>query len=277
MTQVDVLIPTRDRPAALAVTLSALIGQTFGDFRIMILDQSDGQAGFEAAEAQAVIRVLRARGREVLASRNLPRRGLAQQRQALLEQATAPYVLFLDDDVILEPGVLDRMVNALALTRCGFVGSAVIGLSYAKDVRPLQQRVEFWEGNAVTPERVVPGSPEWARHLLHNAANLWHVQNAQTIPPGRWRLYKLAWAGGCVLYDRLKLIDCGGFSFWREVPPEHCGEDVRAQLAVMARHGGCGIMPSGAYHQELPTTVPNREVDLPVWRGLAPLGVTASG
>jgi hypothetical protein len=31
----------------------------------------------------------------------------------------------------------------------------------------------------------------------------------------------------------------------------------------MARHGGCGIMPSGAFHQELPTTVPIRDVDAP--------------
>ncbi|WP_432812908.1 hypothetical protein [Pantanalinema sp. GBBB05] len=32
----------------------------------------------------------------------------------------------------------------------------------------------------------------------------------------------------------------------------------------MARYGGCGIMPSGVYHQELPTTVYDRSQDAPL-------------
>jgi hypothetical protein len=32
----------------------------------------------------------------------------------------------------------------------------------------------------------------------------------------------------------------------------------------MARHGGCGLIPSGAYHQELPTTITARDVDAPL-------------
>ena len=52
----------------------------------------------------------------------------------------------------------------------------------------------------------------------------------------------------------------GGFDFWRELPPEHAGEDVLAQQRVMARAGGAGILPSGAVHLEAPTTVPDRSV-----------------
>jgi hypothetical protein len=69
--------------------------------------------------------------------------------------------------------------------------------------------------------------------------------------------------GGCVLYDTSALRDCGGFGFWHELPREHCGEDVLAQLRVMARYGGCGLIPSGAYHLELPTTIPDRRTDAP--------------
>ncbi|TWG85986.1 Glycosyltransferases involved in cell wall biogenesis [Cupriavidus gilardii J11] len=265
MRAVDVLIPTRDRPAALAVTLTGLLGQRFTDFNAVVLDPSDGSPGYDAGEARAAIRLLRARGHAVQLARNLPRRGLAHQRQCLLERAGSPRVLFLDDDVILEPEALQRMMEALDAAACGFVGSAVIGLSFADDVRPHQQAVEFWPGDRVKPEHVMPCSPAWRRHLLHNAANLWHVQRDIPLPPRGWRLYKIAWIGGCVLFDRAKLLDCGGFSFWCDVPEEHCGEDVLAQLRVMARHGGCGILPSCAYHQEVPTTVPNREVDLPRW------------
>jgi GT2 family glycosyltransferase len=171
-------------------------------------------------------------------------------------------VLFLDDDVIVEPDLVARLLQALREERCGFVGSAVIGLSHAHDVRPHQQAIELWEGR-VQPECILPGGPEWQRHHLHSAANLWHVQRRLGLTAATQRKYKVAWVGACVLYDREKLVDCGGFDFWRELPDAHCGEDVLAQLRVMERHGGCGLIPSGAYHQELPTTVTDRRVDAP--------------
>ncbi len=71
----------------------------------------------------------------------------------------------------------------------------------------------------------------------------------------------MSWIGGCVLYNRAKLIDAGGFDFWRRVQEKHQGEDVAAQLAVLERHGGAGVLPSGAYHLESPTTVTEREVE----------------
>ncbi|AKJ27512.1 glycosyltransferase family 2 protein [Caldimonas brevitalea] len=260
--RVDVLIPTRNRRTALAATLAALIGQSHRAFDVVVSDQSDGEAGYEGGEIASIVRLLEARGHRVSLLRNLPRRGLAQQRQFLLDQAHAPYVLFIDDDVLLEPEVIERLVGVLQSERCGFVGSAVIGLSYRDDVRPHQQSIEFWDG-PVRPEQVRPGTPQWQRHVLHNAANLWHVQRELALAPGETRLYKLAWAGGCVMYDTAKLREVGGFGFWTELPDEHCGEDVLAQLRVMDRYGGCGVLPSGAYHQELPTTVPQREVDAP--------------
>lgn len=265
MRRVDILIPTCNRPEALAATLTSLIGQRYTDFAVQVMDQSDGAAAYDHPVAVAALRVLRGQGRSVEVTRNLPRRGMAQQRQALLERATAPRVLFLDDDVILEPGVLQRMMEALDFTECGFIGSAVIGLSCADDVRPEQQYIEWWNDNRVESEDVLPGSSAWQRHKLHNAANIWHVQQALEMKEEEWRLYKLAWVGGCVLFDRHKLLQCGGFSFWKEAPPGHCGEDVYAQLQVMRRFGGAGIVPSGAFHQELPTTVEQRDIDLPHW------------
>jgi hypothetical protein len=110
---------------------------------------------------------------------------------------------------------------------------------------------------------VRPGTAQWQRHRLHSAANLYHVAQRLRLTPASQRVYRVAWVGGCVLYDSAKLRACGGFGFWRELPAEHCGEDVLAQLSVMARFGGCGLIPSGAYHQELPTTLPRRDVDAP--------------
>lgn len=257
---VDVLIPTYRRPTALAVTMTSLCAQTLQPSRVIVADQTDGGAAIRTPEVKAVARVLESHGGDVELLENLPRRGIAQQRQFLLDRTSAAYALCLDDDVILEPFVLELLVNVLRRERCGFVGSSVIGLSYRDDVRPAQQHIELWDG-PVRPEVVVPGSPQWDRVKLHSAANLHHVQQRLGATLERPLLYKVAWTSACVLYDTAKLRAVGGFSFWRRLPVEHCGEDVLAQLELMKAHGGCGVMPSGAYHQELPTTIPRRDVE----------------
>ncbi|MCP3804910.1 glycosyltransferase [Allokutzneria sp. A3M-2-11 16] len=268
MTAIDVLVPSRDRPAELATTLAGLAAQDGPDFTVTISDQSDGEPGYACPAASCMVRVLRYKGKRVSLLRNLPRRGLAQQRAFLLSRASAPYVLFLDDDVWLEPGTLDKLHEAITTLRCGFVGNAVQGLSYLDDVRPQELApYEEWQTPPI-PESVEPGSTEWSRWTLHNAANPTHLAQRLRLRPGDWRAYKIAWVGGCVLFDRAQLEAVGGFDFWTELPEEHSGEDVLAQHRVMARAGGAGILPSGAVHLEAPTTVPNRDVDAA--RGLQP-------
>ena len=258
---VDVLVPTADRPAELAVTLAGLAAQDDPPFSVVISDQSTGDPDWTAPAAQAMVRVLRAQGRAVSTHVHHPRRGLAEHRQSLLERASAPAVLFLDDDVWLEPGTLARMHDALERLGCGFVGSAVQGLSYLDDVRP-HERVAFelWEGG-VQPERIRRGAPGFERWSLHNAANLAHEAATLDLEPGDWAAYRVAWVGGCALYRREALLEAGGFAFWGELPAEHAGEDVAAQWRVMERRGGAGIVPSGAVHLEAPTTVPRRDVE----------------
>lgn len=254
----DVLVPTRDRPVELATTLSGLAAQDVA-FRLVISDQSAREPSYATPAAQTLLRVLRRQGRPVTAVAHLPRRGLAEQRAFLLGRARARYVLFLDDDVWLEPGALARLHTAITELGCGFVGAAVQGLSYDADPRPAElEPYEEWPGR-VEPEVVRPGSAAWDRWTLHNAANPTHL--GDRVPAGQWRAYKVAWVGGCVLYDRAALLGCGGFDFWTELPPEHSGEDVLTQQRVMAHHGGCGILPTGAYHLEAPTTVLDRSVD----------------
>jgi GT2 family glycosyltransferase len=255
--EVDVLVPTRNRRTELAVTLSGLAAQADPPgFGVVLSDQSDGAPPWTDPAVATMVRTLRHRGHPVLLGRHLPRRGLAEHRAHLLDLSRARYVLYLDDDVWLEPGALERLHTALQKLGCGFVGNAVHGLSYVDDVRAHTHDVyEEWPG-APQPERVRPGSAQWERAQINAAANVMHVTQKLDLAPGEWRAYKVAWIGGCVLFDRGKLRAAGGFDFWRRVPPDHQGEDVTAQLAVMERYGGAGILPSGAYHLESPTTVP---------------------
>jgi hypothetical protein len=258
---VDVLVTTKDRPEALAVTLAGLAGQSATGFRVLVSDQSEAEPATASPAVSTMLRVLAQRGCAVQAGRHLPARGLAEHRAHLLSKASAGYVLCLDDDVWLEPAALATMLDAIRQLRCGFVGMAVVGLSYAADVRPHEHTAyEPWNG-PVRPERVRKGTPAWERWRLHNAANPLHVATERGLRSG-WTAYKVAWIGACVLYDRAKLVDCGGFDFWADVgAPGHAGEDVVAQLRVMERYGGAGLLPSRAYHLELPTTIGDRRVD----------------
>ena len=258
---VDVLIPTRNRTAELAVTLAGLAAQDRPAFRVVVSDQSDGLPAWDLAPVPAMIRLLRAQGTEVELLQHLPRRGMAEQRQFLLDQARTDKVLFLDDDVWLEPGALARMSEALDQLGCGFVGMAPQGLSYLSDRRPQETDVfELWEG-PVMPERIRPDVPAFQRWPLHSAANLSHVSADLGLEAGRWLPYKIAWLGGCAMFRRQALEDTGGFRFWEQLPPEHCGEDVVAQWRVMESFGGAGILPAGAVHLESPTTVQDRRVE----------------
>jgi hypothetical protein len=268
LTEVDVLIPTRGRPVELATTLAGLAAQAGVTYRVTISDQSDGDPSWDTPPAWTLIRWLRRRGIEVALHRHLPPRGMAEQRAFLLSCAGAPAVLYLDDDVWLEPGVLARLHRALGELRCGMVGAAMQGLGHAEDRRPHEvTSFSVWQGE-VEPETLVKDGPGWERWRLHNAANALHLAESLGLdgpghdvpPPERYVPYKVAWVAGCVLFDRAALVAAGGFEFWRDVPPDAHGEDVYSQQRVMARSGAAGILPPGAYHQESPTALPDRGI-----------------
>ena len=258
MALVDVLIPTCGRKTGLAVVLASLFGQTFTDFDVVISDQTaDDSVYLDSIEIHTLIEALRWRGHRVETHRHLPRRGLAEQRDFLVGRSNARYVHFLDDDVLLEPRTIARMVEVIQSERCGFVGAAASGLSFLDDVRPHEQNIECWEGR-VRPEPFAPGAVPWDRHKVNNAANPLHLER-RLVNDGEVIRYKVAWVGGAnVLYDREKLLEIGGFGFWPRLPAAHAGEEAVVQFLLIRRFGGCGILPCGTYHLGLPTEVPDR-------------------
>ncbi len=256
-TSVDILLPTYNRLPSLTMCLSGVAGQTCANFRLIVSDQSDVPAN-ESPVVQSLVRVIEARGGTVEWHYRAPSKGIAEQRDFLLKQATAEYVLYLDDDVWMEPQVVQTLLKVIQEQGCGFVGAFPSGLSYRDDLRPHQQHIEFWEGK-VAPEAIWPDTPQWDRNVLHRAANLYHV--GLQIPYGEKRLYmyKVAWIAACILYDREKLLEIGGFSFWDRLPRYQSGEEVLVQNLMMRRWGGCSVLPSGTYFSEMPSTVLNEK------------------
>lgn len=252
MSSLDILIPTRNRIQSLIMTLAGVAEQSVTDVHVVVSDQSD-ERGRESGVVKALLRVIEARGGEV-EWHERGARGIAEQRDFLLGRANADAVLFLDDDVLTESWVAGRLLETLREQRCGFVGAFPAGLSWDHDERPSQERIEYWNG-PVQPEEVEPGTDRWELWQLHRAANLRHVE--RRLRPGEHRIYKVTWCAACVLYDREKLLEAGGFSFWPRLPRHHSGEEVLVQNLLLRRWGGCCIIPSGTYFSELPSTVLN--------------------
>ncbi len=259
MAAVDVLVPTFGRKTGLAIVLTSLLGQTFRDFSVVVSDQTPYEDDYlQSDEIQTLKRALEWHGHEVRLLKHLPSRGMAEQRCFLVDQSRAPYVHFVDDDVLLDPQVMGRMVGVLRQEGCGFVGCPATGLHLLDDVRPHETaHFEVWQ-EPVHPEPFTPEDIPWRRHTVNNAANPLHLER-RLAHDGRPVRYKIAWVGGAnVLYDREKLLDVGGFSWWNRLPPTHAGEEVVVQFMLIRRYGGCGILPSGTYHLDLPTQVPDR-------------------
>jgi GT2 family glycosyltransferase len=251
MATVSVLIPTYERPEPLIMTLSGVAAQTVTDLQVVVSSQGRHRAE-DSPIAQALARVIEGRGGSVEWHHREPR-GIAEQRHFLLGRAQADPVLFLDDDVFMEPFVVERLLSVLEAEGCGFVGAFPAGLTFVDDVRPDQQKIEFWEG-PVRPEVVEPERDGWERWQLHRAANLYHVARKLALAPGEFLRYKVAWIAACTLYSREKLLEVGGFSFWEKLPRYHKAEDIVVQNLLMRRYGGCGIVPAGTYHAQIETT-----------------------
>ena len=81
--EINILIPTYKRVKALAVTLTSLYYQSESSFDIIISDQSPDNSLEEDQTIQTIKRLLEKKGHAVTIHKNLPARGMAQQRQFL--------------------------------------------------------------------------------------------------------------------------------------------------------------------------------------------------
>ncbi|MBO4271228.1 mycofactocin biosynthesis glycosyltransferase MftF [Microbispora triticiradicis] len=113
--QVTVVVPVRDRPAALDRLLSGI-----GDrHRVIVVDDA-------SAAPDAVAEVAAAHGAVLVAlTENV---GPAAARNAGLRRVTTPYVAFADSDVVLEPGTLPTLLRHFADPRVAVAAPRVLGL-----------------------------------------------------------------------------------------------------------------------------------------------------
>jgi glycosyltransferase involved in cell wall biosynthesis len=104
--RVSIIIPTRNRPALLRAAVDSVLGQTRPVDQVIIIDDGTERAEW-LPEIQALSPTI-----EVVC-RDRPG-GVSAARNAGLERARGDYLLFLDDDDLIEPRLVEQGLAALA-------------------------------------------------------------------------------------------------------------------------------------------------------------------
>ncbi len=105
---VSVIIPTFNRPAFLEEAVQSVLAQTISDYEIIVID--NGSEG----RFQARIQDVRRFGAHISMYRLPPARGVSAARNFGLEKATGDYVVFLDDDDLLHPQMLETNLSVFS-------------------------------------------------------------------------------------------------------------------------------------------------------------------
>lgn len=159
--RISIEICNKDRATELAILLHSLRKQTFQDFDIIVLDDSSGTPPMQIKFVQDIVQRLKLEGHGVKFLRNNISYGVCKARNRLLDEdpwkECTNFVCRLDDDVILEPDYLKRLIEVMSMNSdCG-IASGVTPLFCGPDfkretkfVSPIVNKIELDnDGNIV--------------------------------------------------------------------------------------------------------------------------------
>lgn len=118
---VSVCIPTFNGAMYLHECLDSVLGQTFGDFELLVVDDKSSDTTFDIAHKYA------RRDRRVRILQNERNLGLVGNWNRCVEQAWGEWIKFLFQDDVLEPSCIEKMLNEamqghpLVACRRGFI------------------------------------------------------------------------------------------------------------------------------------------------------------
>ncbi|OAI50989.1 glycosyltransferase [Planctomycetaceae bacterium SCGC AG-212-F19] len=234
---VSAVIPTRNRPGPLERTLASLAEQSAQPHEIVVIDASDGPE-----TARLCCRPFAALRSSVM---YLPARtrGAAAQRNEGIRAASQDVIGFMDDDVILEPGCLDRLWQALAADAAlGGVNALIVNQQYLPPSRLTCRLYTLLHGRALA---------SYAGRCIGPAVNLLPGDRPD-IP----EVVPVDWLNlGCTLYRREALPEpvfdpfFTGYSMF---------EDLALSLVVGRKWKLASVRTARLFHDSQPSDEKNR-------------------
>ncbi|WP_416973754.1 glycosyltransferase [Streptomyces sp. 4F14] len=260
---VSVVVPTRDRTTRLLLTLTALGHQTLDRerFEVVLVD--------DAPERGAVQEVLSALPADLpLRQAVTGGRGVACARNTGARLARGDLLLFLDDDTLAAPELLEAHLAAHRGAGATVVHGAVTDLSafaLTPEPRPLHTALTGARGRTIEPATVARLDTAVAlfglrRSFIERTAR--QVTRSPEYAPLRW----LSCIGTSTSVRRTAFDEAGGFD-------EHYGqlwggEDLELGLRLAAAGASFDLIDTTAYH--LPTARRDTGDLLPrFWRQVA--------
>ena len=116
MKETAVLINVKDRPTELAMLLESLMFQTYQNFDVFILDDVSGTPLTNYHFFNCIVSLLRRKKIKVYVDRTQFPHGVSKARQSIVDWAMKgeyEYFCRVDDDVVLEPDFLQKLINVI--------------------------------------------------------------------------------------------------------------------------------------------------------------------
>jgi len=135
---IDLMIATKDRHTETTLLIQSLRSQTYNKFNILLLDDASGTPINGCGFFMALMNRIKMEGHLVKLGRNNVSHGVCQARNSLIDtqlnfNTGAKLCLRLDDDVILEPDYLERLIRVIY---SGYdMSSGVVPLIMQPDVK----------------------------------------------------------------------------------------------------------------------------------------------
>jgi len=103
---VSIVLPTYNRAYCIGRTIDAILGQSFTDWELIICDDASSDNTTEVVQEYC------RRDERIWYHRHEPRLGLPGNRNSGIFLATGQFIYFVEDDVILEPDTLGKLLCA---------------------------------------------------------------------------------------------------------------------------------------------------------------------
>jgi len=250
MLEFDIVIATRNRPEALKLSVPLLLNQSRSPRRLIIADSSDDHE----AVTDVVRSLINGSNVELVVLACPP--GLTRQRNLGLAEATAPIVMFPDDDALAYPAACDAIMRIWERDVTGNVGGvcaawadapppdvcdklqAAYKMSRLDRLNLLTSRLRQGFENNVCPDPFI----------VHGRSR-WSVQ----LPPG-WikeeNAVPVEWMTGLCMSYRRELIKRLGFD--ETLERYAVFEDVEASFKISQTHSILGANSARLFHYRMP-------------------------
>ncbi len=223
----SVIIATRNRPELLRQTLDSLENQSRPPQQVFVVDSSDG------SETAQLVRSWE--GKLPLEYLISSIRSAARQRNEGASQTTGSLLLFLDDDVVLEPAFIEKVVAVFECDREGVVGGVsgtIVNQTFSEPSSINRFLLRFCIGHA---------EGGYAGRVVGPAVNFLPRDDGRGLQTVEWL------PSGCVTYRR--------DVFMTEQFPEHYtgysyAEDLHLSTRVGQRHKLLNTTEARLFHED---------------------------